>query len=95
MVATMFRFTTSEIEFIFANRLNTVILFRDESDLDAPFMRTYQEAAKVHKGKMGKILFCQSDITYGIEQKIAKFMGITQDQLTVLTILTPGDMKKF
>ena len=41
MVATMFRFTTSEIEFIFANRLNTAILFRDESDLDAPFMRTY------------------------------------------------------
>jgi hypothetical protein len=63
-----------EIEFIIANRLNTAILFRDESDLDASFMRTYFEAAKVHKGK---ILFCHSGITNGIEERIAKFMGIT------------------
>ena len=76
MVATMFHFTANEIEFIFANQLNTAILFRDESDLDASFMRTYLEAAKVHKSK-GNILFCHSGITNGIEKRIAKFMGIT------------------
>jgi protein disulfide-isomerase A1 len=58
MVPTVFEFSEDEIEAIFGNQQNTAILFRDEADKDADFMKVYEEAAKTHKGK---VLFAYSE----------------------------------
>jgi len=92
MVATVFEFSEDEIEAIFGNQQNTAILFRDPSDKDAAFMKTFEEAAKAHKGK---ILFSYSGITDGIQERLAEFMGVTKEHLPVLRIIMPADMKKF
>lgn len=55
-------------------------------------MKTYEEAAKTHKGK---ILFSHSGISEGIQERLAEFMGVTQADLPVLRIIMPADMKKF
>ena len=92
MVPTVFEFSEDEIEAIFGNQQNTAILFRDPSDKDAAFMKTYEEAAKAHKGK---VLFSYSGISDGIQERLAEFMGVTKDHLPVLRIIMPADMKKF
>lgn len=92
MVPTVFEFSEDEIEAIFGNQQNTAILFRDPADKDADFMKTYEEAAKTHKGK---VLFSYSGITDGIQERLAEFMGVTKDHLPVLRIIMPADMKKF
>jgi len=64
MVPTIFEFTEDEIEAIFGQQQPTVVLFRSaEKDKDAAFMKTFDEAAKAHKGKM---LFTYSDAVGGI-----------------------------
>lgn len=55
-------------------------------------MKTYEEAAKTHKGK---VLFSHSGISEGIQERLAEFMGVTQADLPVLRIIMPADMKKF
>lgn len=92
MVPTVFEFSEDEIEAIFGNQQNTAILFRDPADKDAEFMTTFAEAAKTHKGK---ILFSYSGVTEGIQERLAEFMGVTKDDLPVLRIIMPADMKKF
>jgi protein disulfide-isomerase A1 len=92
MVPTVFEFSEDEIEAIFGNQQNTAILFRDPADKDADFMKTYEEAAKTHKGK---VLFAYSGITDGIQERLAEFMGVTKEHLPVLRIIMPADMKKF
>lgn len=92
MVPTVFEFTEDEIEAIFGNQQNTVILFRDPKDKDAAFMKTFEEAAKAHKGKM---LFAYSGVKDGIQERLAEFMGVTENDLPVLRAIMPADMKKF
>ena len=92
MVPTVFEFSEDEIEAIFGNQQNTAILFRDPADKDADFMKVFEEAAKTHKGK---VLFAYSGITDGIQERLAEFMGVTKDNLPVLRIIMPADMKKF
>jgi len=93
MVPTVFEFTEDEIEAIFGQQQPTTILFRNnESDKDAAFMTTFTEAASAHKGKM---LFAYSDVTGGIQERLAEFMGVTKDQLPTLRAILPADMKKF
>ena len=92
MVPTLFEFSEDEIEAIFGNQQNTAILFRDAADKDAEFMKTFEEAAKTHKGK---VLFSYSGISEGIQERLAEFMGVTKDDLPVLRIIMPADMKKF
>uniref|UniRef100_A0A7S3CQC5 Protein disulfide-isomerase n=1 Tax=Strombidium rassoulzadegani TaxID=1082188 RepID=A0A7S3CQC5_9SPIT len=92
MVPTVFEFTEEQIEAIFGQQQATVFLFRSAEDKDAAFMKTFEEAALAHKGKM---LFSYSDISDGIQSRIAEFMGVTKDQLPVLRAILPADMKKY
>jgi len=93
MVPTVFEFTEDEIEAIFGQQQPTTILFRSsETDKDAAFMTTFSDAAKAHKGKM---LFAYSDVSGGIQERLAEFMGVTKDQLPTLRAILPADMKKF
>ena len=55
-------------------------------------MATFKEAASAHKGKM---LFSYSDVSGGIQERLAEFMGVTADQLPTLRAILPADMKKF
>jgi protein disulfide-isomerase A1 len=67
-------------------------LFRGKGDKDAAFMTTFEDAAKANKGKM---LFAYSDVTEGIQQRLAEFMGITEDALPTLRAIIPNGMKKY
>ena len=55
-------------------------------------MKTFEEAAKAHKGKM---LFSYSGVKDGIQERLAEFMGVTENDLPVLRAIMPADMKKF
>jgi len=55
-------------------------------------MTTFKEAATAHKGKM---LFSFSDVSGGIQERLAEFMGVTKDQLPTLRAILPADMKKY
>lgn len=68
-------------------------MFRsNEKDKEAAFQATFEEAAKVHKGKM---LFTYSDVSGGIQERLAEFMGVTAADLPTLRIILPADMKKY
>ena len=55
-------------------------------------MTTFVDAAKANKGKM---LFSYSDVADGIQQRLAEFMGITEDALPTLRAIVPAGMKKY
>jgi len=67
-------------------------LFRGKADKDAAFMETFKDAAKANKGKM---LYSYSDVSDGIQQRLAEFMGITEDALPTLRAIVPAGMKKY
>ena len=92
MVPTVFEFSEDEIEAVFGQQQTTTILFRGKGDKDAAFMTTFEDAAKANKGKM---LFAYSDVTEGIQQRLAEFMGITEDALPTLRAIIPNGMKKY
>ena len=93
MVPTVFEFSEEEIEAVFGQQQPTVLLFRsDATDKDAAFMATFEEAAKANKGKM---LFGYSDIAEGIQERLAEFVGVTEDALPTLRAIVPNGMKKY
>lgn len=92
MVPTVFSFSEDEIEAVFGQQQETLILFRDEADKDAAFMKTFDEAAKAHKGKM---LFSYAGVSQGIQEKLAEFMGVTKADLPTLRAIMPANMKKY
>jgi len=55
-------------------------------------MKTFEDAAKFNKGKM---LFAYSDVKDGIQQRLAEFMGITEEVLPTLRVVVPNGMKKY
>jgi len=55
-------------------------------------METFKDAAKANKGKM---LYSYSDVSDGIQQRLAEFMGITEDALPTLRAIVPAGMKKY
>lgn len=93
MVPTVFEFTEDEIEAVFGQQQPTAVLFRSAAtDGDAAFMATFKEAATAHKGKM---LFSYSDVSGGIQERLAEFMGVSAADLPTLRAILPADMKKF
>jgi protein disulfide-isomerase A1 len=92
MVPTVFEFSEDEIEAVFGQQQTTIILFRSQTDKDAAFMSVFEEAAKTNKGKM---LFSYSDVADGIQQRLAEFMGLTEDNLPTLRAIIPAGMKKY
>jgi 23S rRNA pseudoU1915 N3-methylase RlmH len=85
MVPTIFEFSEDQIEAIFGNQQNTIILFKDPADTNADaFFKTYEEAAKTNKGK---ILFAYGGISEGIQERLAEFMGVVKDDLPTIRII--------
>lgn len=91
-VPMLFKFTEDEIEAVFGQQQDAVILFHEQADDDAAFKAVYEEAAKTHKGKM---LFAFSDKSNDIQGKLAEFMGVTDDDLPTLRCIIPEKMTKF
>jgi len=92
MVPTLFKFTEDEIEAVFGQQQNTLILFRSADDESAEFVKVYDEASKAHKGKM---LFSFSDKSNDIQSKLADFMGVTDADLPTLRAILPAKMTKY
>jgi len=92
MVPTVFEFSEEQVEPIFGQQQPLIVLFRTGKDTDAAFMKTFEDAAKANKGKM---LFSYSDISSGIQEKLAEFMGVKSESLPILKAILPADMKKF
>ena len=63
-----------------------VVMYRDNEDKDAPFMKTFYEAAA--KLKKGKMLFVTSDIIEGVDCRIADVTGVGEEDLPSLRIVT-------
>jgi len=91
-VPTLFKFTEDEIEAVFGQQQNTLILFRTEDDSSAPYTKVFEDASKAHKGK---ILFSYSDKTNDIQGKLADFMGVKDSDLPTLRAILPEKMTKF
>merc|ERR1712127_500782 len=70
-VPTVFAFTEDEIEAVFGQQQNTLILFRNEDDDQSDFMKVYREAAVAHKGLM---LFAYAGSANQIQDKLKEFM---------------------
>jgi len=75
-VPTVFSFTEDEIEAVFGQQQDTLILFRSEEDNEADFMKVFKEAASVYKGKF---LFSYAGTANQIQGKLAEFMGVESD----------------
>jgi protein disulfide-isomerase A1 len=91
-VPTLFLFTEDEIEAVFGQQQNTLILFRTKADDDAAYNKVFEEASKAHKGKM---LFAYSDQSNDIQGKLADFMGVKDSDLPTLRAIMPEKMSKF
>jgi hypothetical protein len=71
----------------------SLILFRNDGlHDDAPFMDVYKKAALDHKGK---ILFAYADIAVGIQERLANFLDIKEENLPTLRALLPDGQRKF
>lgn len=92
MVPTVFEFSEDQVEPIFGQQQPLIVLFRGNKDVDAAFMTTFENAAKANKGKM---LFSFSDVSGGIQEKLAEFMGVKSEHLPILKAILPADMKKY
>ena len=91
-VPTLFLFSEDEIEAVFGQQQNTLILFRTKADDDAAYTKVFEEASKAHKGKM---LFAFSDQSNDIQGKLADFMGVKDSDLPTLRAILPEKMTKF
>ena len=92
MVPTVFAFTEDEIEAVFGQQQDVLLLFRAEGDNDSAFQKVFEEAAVTHKGK---ILFSYAGSANQIQGKLAEFMGVTEEDYPTIRALLPANMKKF
>lgn len=92
MVPTVFAFTEDEIEAVFGQQQEVLLLFRAETDNDSAFQKVFEEAASTFKGK---ILFSYAGTANQIQGKLAEFMGVTEEDFPTLRALLPANMKKF
>jgi protein disulfide-isomerase A1 len=92
-VPTLINFSEDYIEPIFGQRKAAIFLFRSNADTDKSFYRAFTEAAKTLKGE---ILFVESGVTDGIQQRLGEFIGVEESNLPTLRILDPSNnMKKY
>lgn len=92
-VPTLITFSEDFIEPIFGQRKAAIFLFRSPSDTDSSFSKIFAEASKQLKGD---IIFVQSGVTDGIQQRLAEFIGVDESSLPTIRILDPAaNMKKF
>lgn len=92
-VPTIITFGEDFIEPIFGQRKAAVFLFRSSADENSAFAKVFNEAASKLKGS---ILFVQSGVTDGIQQRLGEFIGVEENMLPTIRILDPANnMKKF
>ena len=92
-VPTLITFSEDFIEPIFGQRKPAIFLFRSNADADKDLSKVFAEAASTLKGQ---ILFVQSGISEGIQQRLAEFIGVTDANLPTIRLLDPANnMKKF
>jgi protein disulfide-isomerase A1 len=92
-VPTLIEFSEDYIEPIFGQKNSAIFFFRKNEDDSSDFAKVFADASTQLKGK---ILFVKSSIHDGIQQRLAEFIGVTDDQLPTIRILDPADnMKKF
>ena len=71
----------------------TLILFRNDGlHHDATFMNTYRMSAHQLKGK---ILFAYGDIAIGIQERLASFLGVKDEDLPTLRAFFPEGQRKY
>merc|ERR1712166_1205953 len=81
-----------EIEAVFGQQQDCLILFRKEEDNESAFQKVFEEAAVAFKGK---ILFSYAGSANQIQGKLAEFMGVTEEDYPTIRALLPANMKKF
>ena len=92
-VPTLINFSEDFIEPIFGQRKAAIFLFRSNADTSKAFAKAFADAAKTLKGE---ILFVESGVTDGIQQRLGEFIGVEESQLPTIRILDPANnMKKF
>jgi protein disulfide-isomerase A1 len=92
-VPTLIDFSEDYIEPIFGNKKAALFLFRSADAKDSEYMKTFAAASKSMKGD---ILFVESGVSEGIQERLAEFIGVTKDDLPTMRILDPAaNMKKF
>jgi len=55
-------------------------------------MEVFQDASKAHKGKM---VFAYSGVKDRVQERLAKYMGVTEADLPVLTVMIGAGMQSF
>jgi len=74
-VPTLITFSEDFIEPIFGQRKAAIFLFKSNADSDKSFFKAFSEAAKTLKGE---ILFVESGVTDGIQQRLGEFIGVEE-----------------
>lgn len=92
-VPTLIEFSEDYIEPIFGQKNAAIILFRAAEEAAGELKNLFSKAASELKGK---VLFVESGIKEGIQQRLAEFIGVEESQLPYIMILDPANnMKKF
>lgn len=92
-IPTLINFSDEYKDPIFTQKKSAIILFRSNADTDKAFYRAFSEAASKLKGE---ILFVESGVTDGIQQRLGEFIGVEESNLPTLRILDPANnMKKY
>lgn len=92
-VPTLIDFSEDYIEPIFGQRKSAVFLFLGKGDYESGFAKVFADASQKLKGQ---ILFVQSGVSEGIQQRLGEFIGVDESQMPTVRILDPANnMKKF
>ena len=84
-IPTLVEFSDEFIEPIFQNQNPALFLFVDsKKEEHAKHIDALRAAAEANKGK---IIFAHSGVTAGIQQRLAEFVGVTEDDLPRLMIV--------
>jgi protein disulfide-isomerase A1 len=85
-VPQLITFSEDYIEPIFGDHNPAVILFTEDTDKD--FQKAFKQAAAE---LTGEILFVTSGVSEGIQSRLAEFIGVTQENLPTLRIISPAE----
>jgi len=92
-VPTLIDFSEDYIEPIFGQKKTALFLFRNKEDSSAAWNKVFSDAASQLKGE---VLFVESGIKEGIQQRLGEFVGVEESNLPYILLLDPANnMKKF
>lgn len=93
-VPTFIEFSDEYIEPIFQSQSPALFFFHDSSDEQNKIKDVVEKAATEHKGR---IIFAHSGVSEGIQQRLAEFVGTTEEDLPRLLTLgfNPSGIDKY